>query len=501
MVFRNSLAQSGSLGLGFLFSFLLAPLMISRLGLDQFGVWAVTGALAAYAGLLDLGIGRSLIRFIATFDAEDNPRRVGECVGLGLLAVTAVGAVAALVVTAAAPILSDALGVLDTEEMRLVALSSVGIWTFNGYQTVFNAVGLGKQQMIPPNIATSIGLTINFAFSVAALLLSTDLVVYAAANAAAGVFAVIPAFVLMRRLVARRPYWHLPSRPLVRQVLGYSVKDQIGWIADLVNFETDKVVIALVVGVEAAAIYEIASRVVMGVRSAALMTISAIVPAAAARIVAEGREVIGSMFRHYTLRSCGIAFPLFALTSAVAPFLLVAWLGEAPGESALLVPLLTLAFAFNISTGVGSTIALGAGHPGVVSVNAVLIAAANIVLTVALAPLFGIWGVVLGTFLALTLGSLLFIHRFVRLFDLAWRDFLDAVLPTGALAVLLALPPAALVIAVGAPDGRLPAVVLLAVSVPAYALPYWYLATRFDFLPEKMRLPRVRPRSAAEGAA
>lgn len=499
MVFRNSLAQSGSLGLGFLFSFLLAPLMISRLGLDQFGVWAVTGALAAYAGLLDLGIGRSLIRFIATFDAEDNPRRVAECVGLGLLAVTLVGIVAALVVAALAPLLSDALGVFDSADMRTIALCSVAIWSFNGYQTVFNAVGLGKQQMIPPNIATSIGFTINFAFSVTALLLSTDLVVYAAANAVAGVLAVIPAFVLMRRL-APRPYWHRPSRPLVREVLGYSVKDQVGWIADLVNFETDKLVIAAVVGVRATAIYEIASRVVMGVRSAALMTISAMVPAAAARIVAEGHEVIGSMFRHYTLRSCGIAFPLFALTSAVAPFLLVAWLGEAPGDSALLVPLLTLAFAFNISTGVGSTIALGAGHPGVVSVNAVLVAALNIILTVALAPLFDVWGVVAGTFLAMTLGSLLFIHRFIRLFGLAWRDFFDAVLPTGGLALALALPVGALAIAVGAPSGRLPAVILLAVSVPAYALPYWYLATRFDFLPEKMRFPWVRP-GAAEGTA
>ena len=61
MLFRNTLAQSASLVAGYLFSFLLAPIMISRLGLDAFGVWAVTGAFATYAGLLDLGIGRSLV--------------------------------------------------------------------------------------------------------------------------------------------------------------------------------------------------------------------------------------------------------------------------------------------------------------------------------------------------------------------------------------------------------------------------------------------------------
>src|ERR1700741_5516174 len=65
MLFRNTLAQSASVAVGYLFSFLLAPIMIARLGLDSFGVWAVTGAFATYAGLLDLGIGRSLARFIA----------------------------------------------------------------------------------------------------------------------------------------------------------------------------------------------------------------------------------------------------------------------------------------------------------------------------------------------------------------------------------------------------------------------------------------------------
>ena len=68
MLFRNTMAQSASFGLGYLYSFLLAPFMIGRLGLDAFGIWAVTGAFASYAGLLDLGIGMSLSRFVAVYE-------------------------------------------------------------------------------------------------------------------------------------------------------------------------------------------------------------------------------------------------------------------------------------------------------------------------------------------------------------------------------------------------------------------------------------------------
>lgn len=498
MLFRNTLAQSASVVAGYLFSFLLAPLMISRLGLEAFGVWAVTGAFATYAGLLDLGIGRSLARFIAVYDAAGDGRRIDQCVGLGLISTMVVGSAAALVALALAPFASDQLGVLDSGEMRIVLLSSVAIWTANGVKGVLTAVGIGLRQMVPPNIAVTVAATINFAFSIAALALSSSLVPYALANAAAGAVALLPAFLALRH-VWRAPYVGLPERELTKEVLSFSVKNQIGWFADLVNFQTDKVIIALMDDVRAAAVYEIASRVVLAVRSVAVLSVSAIIPTAAARIVEEGREVIGEMYRRYTLRSCGIAFPLFTLTSVSAPFLLIAWLGEAPGDAELLVPFLTFAYFVNMTTGVGSTIAIGAGHPGVASANSALIAVLNVALTIALAPWLGLWGVVTGTFLAVTIGSLVFNWRFLRLFGLPLRDLLAGTMPAAGLALGLAIPPAALALAVGVPAGRPSAIALLAISTAVYAIPYWLIATRRGLLPRQLEFPPLRRQVATAG--
>lgn len=495
-LFKNTLAQSGSLLVGYLFSFLLAPIIIARLGLDAFGLWAVTGAFATYAGLLDLGIGRSLARFIAVFEAEGEEHRIRECVGLGLIAVTVVGVIAALAVAAGASFLSNALGVLGTDDMRVVALSSVAIWTFNGYQGIFNAVGVGKLRMVPPNVAEATALSVNFAFSIAALVASTSLVVYALANTAAAFVGIGLAFLAMRHLW-HQPYLALPSRKLVEEVVVFGAKNQVGWIADLVNFQTDKVVIALAVGIRAAAVYEIASRVVLAVRGVAILTVSALIPTAASRIVTEGRQVVAEMYSRYTLRSSAIAFPLFVFASGAAPFLLVAWLGDAPGDSALLVPFLTLAFFVNITTGVGSTIAIGAGHPGMVSANSILIAALNVLLTVVLVEPFGLWGVVTGTFLAVTLGSLRFTQRFLSLFELPLRDFLRGVLPTGLLAIGLGVPLAALSILVDVPQDRLEAALLVALSLILYGLPYWILASRLGYLPQKLWFPLWQRRETA----
>ncbi|MEX1140858.1 MAG: oligosaccharide flippase family protein [Thermoleophilaceae bacterium] len=499
MLFRNTLAQSASVFAGYLFSFVLAPIMIARLGLEAFGIWAVTGALATYAGLLDLGISRSVSRFIATYDAVGDERRIRECVGLGLVAVAIVAVLAAGVAAALAPLLSDRLGVLSTSEMRIVLLAAVGIWTFNGFDGVLGAVGIGKRRMVPPNVANTVGVTLNFAFSIVALAISSSLVVYAVANAAAALVGIVPmAFAL--RYLWQAPYVAVPSRGLVKEVLSYSLKNQVGWLADLVNMETDKVVIAMLVGVRAVATYEIASRVVHAVRGAAVLTVSAMVTTAAAEIVTEGRQVVAELYRRYTLRSSAIAFPLLVLAAVAAPFLLIGWLGTAPGDAALLLPVLTIPYLLNLTTGGGSTIALGAGYPGLVSANSVLIAVVNVALTLALAPFFGLWGVVAATVVAISLGSLIFTARFLRLFDLPVRDFLAGVIQPGLLAVGLALPVGAVTLSVGVPDDRVTAIGWLAVVTIAYGAPYWILASRRELLPEKLRLPLRRRRAKADVA-
>lgn len=491
MLFRNTLAQSGSTLTGYLFSFILAPIMIARLGLDAFGVWAVTGAFAMYAGLLDLGIGRSLSRFIAVFEAEGDDRRIRESVGLGVIAVLVVGVGAAAIAVALAPLLSDRLGVLDSSEMRVVLLSAVALWTLNGIDGVMSAVGIGLQQMVPPNIAATIGNAVNFAFSLGALALSSSLLPYAVANAAAGAVGLVPTYFALRH-VREGPYLAFPGRPLVREILGFSVKNQVGWLADLVNFQTDKMVIALMIDVRAAAAYEIASRVVMAARSTAILTVSAIIPTAAARIVSEGKKVIAEMYPHNTLRTCAIAFPLLVLASVTAPFLLIAWLGTAPGDSELLIPLLTFAYVVNITTGVGTTIAIAAGQPGLAATNAVQIAVLNVVLTVALAPLLGLWGVVLGTFLAVASGSILFNIRFLRKFDLPASALLSAVLPAGVLALGLGIPPAILALLVGVPADRWEAAPLLFLCAAIYVIPYWLVATRRGMLPAQLAFRPLR---------
>jgi O-antigen/teichoic acid export membrane protein len=292
----------------------------------------------------------------------------------------------------------------------------------------------------------------------------------------------------------------LPSRRRTSEVVRFGLKEQLSWLADLVNFQTDKIIIALTVDIRAAAAYEIAVRVVLGVRSVAVLTVSAMIPTAAADIEERGSEVIHEFYERYLKRTVAIGFPIFLASCVSAPFLLVVWLGESPAYAQGVLIVLALAYAVNITTGVGSTVTIAAGNPGLVARNASLIAILNVALTLALAPTFGVAGVLAGTFLAVSIGSLLFVRSFHRLYGVPYAIYVSAVSGPAALAAAVALPPTALQFFAGAGEDRLEALILLVGSAGGYLAVYWIIASRLDWLPDRLRFRGLRRRTAGSSS-
>jgi O-antigen/teichoic acid export membrane protein len=486
-LFRNTAAQSAPTIAIFVFSVVLAPIMLSRLGLAQFGVWAVTGALAQYARLFDLGVTRSLSRFVALYDASDDRRGIEEALGVGIVAMAVLGLVTTVAAIFAAPLLSDVLGVLGPGEMRVVLLSSVGILICNLLADVINAVPVGLRQMGPPNLAATVGSLINFVASIVVLALSTRLPAYAVVNFGATVVAMLLAVVSLL-YVWSSPFVSRPNLSRARTIVGFGLKSQMITAAELVNVQTDKLIIAVMLGPRIAGAYEIANRVVQGILAFGTMTLSAMIPTATAEIVERGRDVIEEFYSRYTQRSLSIALPMLGALCVSCPFLLVAWLGEMPPDTAQIVVLLSIAFSVSLTTGVAMTLVMSDGDPGLVAQTAILVVILNVASTIAVAPIFGLWGVLIATVGAEITASSVFLVRFHRRYGFNWRDFRRAVGLPAALALLAALP-FGLMYAIGItiPTTRGPALLGAAATGGVYGLICWIAGSRLGILPEKLR--------------
>jgi O-antigen/teichoic acid export membrane protein len=271
------------------------------------------------------------------------------------------------------------------------------------------------------------------------------------------------------------------------------VKSQLVTLADLVNLQTDKLVIAALLGPRTAGAYELANRAVQGVLSLGTLTLSAMIPTATADIVQRGRQVIGEYFTRYSVRSLSIALPMFGALCVSVPYVFVLWLGKVPPDTVEIVILLSVTFAVNMTTGVPMTLVVSDGHPGVVAQTAVLLVILNIGATIVAAPLFGLWGVLLATVGAQLVVSTIFLVRFGRRYSFPASLFSRALSAPVALTLLAAVP-FALWYLLGAtiPDERGPALVGTLATGGVYGVACWLLGSRLGLLPEKLRVGWLR---------
>src|SRR5690242_5216151 len=66
-------------------SLVLVAYIVARVGMDQYGLWAVVAAFTGYASLFDLGVGSAYARFVAEHSARGERERVSAVISTGLL--------------------------------------------------------------------------------------------------------------------------------------------------------------------------------------------------------------------------------------------------------------------------------------------------------------------------------------------------------------------------------------------------------------------------------
>jgi O-antigen/teichoic acid export membrane protein len=437
---RNTVALSAPRLLGYVLSFVSAPVIVDALGLRNFGIWALTGALAQYGSLLDLGVGISLSRYIAAH--RHDRHRCGEYMAVGWLSVAVIAVVLGACATAGAPAVSDALHGISLSEVRVLLYSSVVLLCCSMLQGVIAAYPIGRSRMVVPNVGIAIGAVINFVASVGSLALGAELPGYAIANAGAGILTVGVLAGLVVRAEGRLPLGR-PQLTTVRAFMSFSVKNQLVAVANLLNYQTDKVIIALSVGPAAAGAYELANRVALAVREVGIYAASAVNIELTTLAAQSGFDRVRARYGRLTVVTAALGFPPMLLAIATAPLLLESWLVHAPPDAVAVLVGLSAAYLLSASTGVGYGVAVAAAEPGIVARTSVGAAVANIVLTATLAPFFGLYGILAGTVVALTAGSIAQLVLVHRRFELPAAAYRHAVGPALCVYAALAAPVAA----------------------------------------------------------
>jgi O-antigen/teichoic acid export membrane protein len=411
---RNAVAN----WIAFLFTaivgFFLSPFVVQHLGATGYGVWILIGGLVGYLGLLDIGIRQAVNRYIAHHRAvgadEESSSIVSAAIRLfgllGILAILLSGVFAYF-----APIFFNIPESLINDTRIIVVLGglTVAVTLIGG---VFGGVVTGLERFdIQCGLEIFVTIVRTVAF-VLALREGYGLVSLACIQLAASVLNWFVYWAAVHKLYRElRLRFRGPLFPQMRTILSFGASLTVIYIFNTLIFNSDAVVIAAFLPIEAVTFFAIAGNLWLQVSGVAtslsyLMTprVSALTSMGSNRV---GEEIL-AVARIATL----LAAPIAATFVLRGESFITLWMGPAYGPaSGEVLRILAIVLLLGASRSVVIHSLTGMARQRMLIPGVAVEAACNLALSVVLVRPLGIVGVALGTLIPSMLMNLGYIPR------------------------------------------------------------------------------------------
>jgi O-antigen/teichoic acid export membrane protein len=217
-------------------------------------------------------------------------------------------------------------------------------------------------------------------------------------------------------------------RSVFRKLLNFGAQLKVTSMADMVCFQTDKILISHFLGMAPVTDYHLGSSAAGMLRSYPTLLVSAVTPAAselhARREAASVQEIYRRSYKYVVLA----AMPLSALLFFNGRDLMQAWMGSGFPQAVLALRFFAVGYLVNVLGAAGASIGAAIDRPDLQRAAAVWMAALNVILSLLLVARFGFPGILAATTFSLIVGHLY--HAFLLHANLElplldfWRKYL-----------------------------------------------------------------------------
>ncbi|HEV2417845.1 MAG TPA: polysaccharide biosynthesis C-terminal domain-containing protein [Terriglobia bacterium] len=447
---KNTLANWTALVINTVVGFFLAPFILHKLGDSANGLYYLIGTVVGYYGLLDLGIGTSIIQYVARFNATGDDESLYRIVNTTLFAYTILGLIV-LALTGAGYFYVDSFFHISPQFLRtarlLFLITGAGVAFYFPFSIFFGIID-GLQKFYLTALLAAFFTVLRAVLVV--IFLDRGYGLLTLALISVGAFSVcnnVACMAITPKLIRLRWGWRYVDRKTIHLIFNYSFTSFIISIANTLRGRADNVVIGVFRSTEAITYYSIGQRLVEYVNRIT-GSIAGNFNALASHLHSSGDEKGLQKLYIEGNRLCTLAFlPVSAGLFILGRPLIAIWMG--PQYVSASFAILVILLIPNILCGIQSAstrILYGMNLHKWLAKVMIGEGVANLVLSVILVRRMGIFGVAWGTAIPMAFTSVVLIPFYlcrvvkVPLFQFVRRTYtIPVILTSPMVAVLLVL--------------------------------------------------------------
>ena len=388
-------------------SFVTVPLVVGYLGAERYGMWLTLSSLVAILSPLDLGIGNGLMQVVSDASGRDDRDAARRAVSTALVLLTAIAFGIAAVALVANPVISWARVFNVTSSQALAeagpaALVLITIFAIGLPLSIAGVIQSASQSGFVTSLWSIAGSVGSLAALLAAIQARAGLPLLIMALAGAGLVAALLNGILL--FGWQRPWLTPRLRDFRARVAGPLLRVGVLFVilqlAGAAAYQIDNLVIAQIMGAQAVQQYAIPLRLFSVAPTLLSFALLPLWPAYREALSRGDAEWVGKTLRRSIRLALLINVPAALLLVITGPFILNMWVGSAVSPTSLLLIGLGIWIVMNSFNGPLAMLLNGANVIAFQAVCAILMAAANVALSVFLVAHIGVSGAVYGSIIA-----------------------------------------------------------------------------------------------------
>ena len=429
----NAISNWASLFVHIAVGFFLTPFVISHLGQGGYGIWVLVGSFIGYYGLLNMGVGSAITRYIARYSSQKDFESLNETANTALVMFSITGFLAIVISFLVAEPLSQFFKVTPEhfEEFKHIVWV-LGISTGLSFPSgVFAAMIVARERYVAVNIINCVAILLRTGLTVAILLAGYGLAGIAYPTLAATVFSFIAFMIISKGVV---PEFHI--RPnvanfaVLKTLLIYGGFTTIITMSDILRFQIDSIVIGRMIGMSEVGIFGVAALLVQYMLRVVVSGMSVLTPRFAALDGTENRQKLKETFMRSLSISSFIACGVGMTALLFGRSFIFLWVGRDFDATVPVLWILAVSWSLDLAQHPGIGLMYALNKHRYYAVATVVEAVVNVLLSILLARKYGIIGVAMGTAISMAIVKIFVQPVYVsRIAETCLRSYIKALLP------------------------------------------------------------------------